>query len=350
MLAIARAIATQARVVVMDEPTSALSVAETTVLFEIINELRNDGVGIVFISHKLDEIFEIADRISVLRDGRVVASGPIGDFTEATLITAMVGRNTEYEVARVESTPGVPVLEVEDLVVDGAAGGVSFQVCEREIVALTGLVGSGRTELAHAIFGQRPARTGRIRVEGVDVRVKSPDRAVKLGIGYVPEDRRGQGVFPRHSVRSNITVAALDRLTDGFRRILRQRESGLAEGYIADLDIRPARVDVSADTLSGGNQQKVMLARWMAAQPRLLIVDEPTNGIDIGAKREIHQLLKQLAASGTAVLVISSELPEVLAIANRILIMRAGRIVAETTPQESTQESILAIELAGDDR
>ncbi|MEA4945677.1 MAG: sugar ABC transporter ATP-binding protein [Propionicimonas sp.] len=348
MVAIARAVASDAQVIVMDEPTSALSSAEVSLLYGIIEDLRARGAGIVFISHKLDEVFRIADRVSVLRDGQVITSGPIGDYTEDELIAAMVGRRTEYESARVTGQPGREVLRVEELLVDGATGPVSLTVHENEIVALTGLVGSGRTELAHTIFGLTPARAGRISIDGKQVRVGSPAQAVRLGIGYVPEDRRAQGIFAGHAVSTNLCVAALDQTLGAVRQVVPAKEAVLTRHYVEELDIRPARPGIDAGTLSGGNQQKVLLARWMAARPRLLIVDEPTNGIDIGAKREIHQLLKRLAETGTAVLVISSELPEVLAIASRILVMRQGRIVAQTTPEESTQESILALELSGE--
>ncbi|GAA2181118.1 sugar ABC transporter ATP-binding protein [Brooklawnia cerclae] len=348
MLAIARAVATEARVIVMDEPTSALSAVETEILYRIVDELRAAQVGIVFISHKLDEVFRICDRVMVLRDGQVVTTGGIPDFTQDDLIAAMVGRRTEYAASRVEGEAGEEILGVDDLLVGGTTQGVSFSVRRNEIVAITGLVGSGRTELAHTIFGMTPARSGRLRVDGKEVVIGSPADALAHGIGYLPEDRRLQGIFAGHSIRTNATVAALDRLVDRFRRIVPRKEDALVARYTRDLDIRPALPSADASTLSGGNQQKVLLARWMAAEPRLLIVDEPTSGVDIGAKREIHRLLQGLAASGTGVLVISSELSEVLALANRILVMRGGRIVGETTPGESTQESILTLELQGD--
>ena len=348
MLAIARAVAIDARVIVMDEPTSALSSADVALLFSIVDELRSKGVGIVFISHKLDEVFRIADRVSVLRDGQVVASGPVSEFSEDDLITAMVGRHTVYEPLPSVNPPGAELLRVDDLVVRGASGPVSFSVRAHEIVAITGLVGSGRTELAETIFGLAKPESGAIVLNGKQVRISSPAEAVELGIAYVPEDRRLQGVFGGHSIRSNISVASLKSLAGRSGRVGVEQEAGLVDHYLAELDIRPRRSEADAATLSGGNQQKVVLARWLAAHPQVLIVDEPTNGIDIGAKREIHQLIRRTAESGTGVVVISSELPEVLAVADRILIMRAGRIVAETTPELSTQESILAIELAGE--
>jgi len=347
MIAIARAVASDVRVIIMDEPTSALSAVEVDILYGIIDQLRTAGVGIVFISHKFDEVFRIADRVTVLRDGQVITSGPIADYTEDDLIAAMVGRRTEYDAARVEGEQGPVVLSVRDLMVDGVDQPLSLDVHANEVVAITGLVGSGRTELAHTLFGITPAAHGHIAIDGVPVTVGSPAQAVAHGIGYVPEDRRLQGIFAGHTLSTNVAISAFDRLLDPLRRIDPRREAALVAQYISDLDIRPARATADAGTLSGGNQQKVLLARWMAAKPRVLIVDEPTNGIDVGAKREIHRLLQRLAASGTAVLVISSELPEVLAIANRILVMRHGRIVAQTTPEESTQESILALELNG---
>lgn len=345
LLALARAVASDARLIVMDEPTSALSSSEVAIFYRIVDQLRRRNVGIVFISHKFEEIFQLADSVSVLRDGKTVTSGPIADYTEDALITAMVGRETEYEASRITSAPGDEVLRVEGLALDGMIDDVSFVAHQGEVVAITGLVGSGRTELAHVIFGVTPSSKGRILIAGDEVRVRTPAQAMAHGIGYVPEDRRHQGIFAGHSIAVNISIARLRAVVNRLSQIVAKRELALSDSYIERLDIRPPSSSADAGTLSGGNQQKVLLSRWMNAQPKVLIVDEPTNGIDIGAKREIHRLLQDLARNGAAVVVISSELPEVFAIANRILVMRGGRIVAETTPELSTPEEILEIEL-----
>lgn len=344
MIAIARAVAGRARVIVMDEPTSALSSNEVELLYRIVDDLRAQDVGIVFISHKFEEIFRVADTVTVLRDGRVVTSGPLTEHTEETLIAAMVGRTTEYVASRVEGGPGAEVLRVEGLTLDGIIENVDFVAHENEIVAITGLVGSGRTELAHTIFGITPASRGTISLDGVPVQIGSPAAALALGIGYVPEDRRGQGIFPGHSIAANISAAGLASVRGRFGGISPAREGSLARRFIEKLDVRPPLPGADAGKLSGGNQQKVLLSRWINAAPRVLIVDEPTNGIDIGAKREIHRLLQSIASQGTAVVVISSELPEVLAVANRVLIMRRGSIVAEASPDDAP-ETILEIEL-----
>ena len=336
---IAKALSRKARVLIMDEPTAALTEADVERLFGIVRNLRARGVGIVYVSHRMAEIFVLADRVTVLRDGAYVATRPVAQTGEAELITMMVGRTIEQLFPKVEVPIGAPVLEVKDLVAPPVVRGVSLTVRAGEIVGLAGLIGSGRSELAQAIFGITPPTSGEVRLAGQPVTITSAGDATRKGIAYVPEDRGSQGLVRPMSLRENVSMAVLRRLgRRGF--IDRPAETALARDAIARFNIRAFGPEQTAGKLSGGNQQKVVLGKWLATQPKLLIMDEPTRGIDVGAKAEIHRLMSELAGQGLAILMISSELPEVLGMSDRVLVMREGRIVAEFARGQADQETI----------
>lgn len=342
LVEIARALLRDARVLIMDEPTAPLTPKDVRTLFVLIRQLAAGGVGIVYISHRLDEVFEIADRVTVLRDGRRVLTSPVSSVTREELIQHMVGRPLHALFPKTERPPGAPVLEVEGLHLDGRLREVSLRVHEGEIVGLAGLIGSGRTTLAHALFGIRPIRQGRIRVCGSDVRIRTPGQARACGIAYVPEDRQRQGLVLPYSVRNNLSLVVLRQLTRwGF--IDGAAEDTLASQQVARLDIRTPSGATPAMHLSGGNQQKVVVGKWMATTPRVLILDEPTRGVDVGAKAEIHRLMDELASRGIGILLISSELAELIGMCDRIYVMHRGRIVGELKRGEATQERIMAL-------
>jgi ABC-type sugar transport system ATPase subunit len=336
---IAKALSLNARVLIMDEPTAALPEADVLRLFAIVRNLKARGVGVVYISHRMAEIFLLADRVTVLRDGEFVATKPVADTSEPELITMMVGRVIDHLFPKLATKAGAPVLEVRDLVAPPVVRGVSLTVRAGEIVGLAGLIGSGRSEVAQSVFGISPAVAGEILVDGKPVRIGSAAQAKRHGIAYVPEDRGTQGIIRAMTLRHNVSLAVLRRIARrGF--IDRAEEEVMANDAIARFGIRARGPDQIVGKLSGGNQQKVVLGKWLATKPRLLIMDEPTRGIDVGAKAEIHRLMSELAAQGLAVLMISSELPEVLGMSDRILVMREGRIVAEFARGQADQETI----------
>jgi rhamnose transport system ATP-binding protein len=338
MVEIAKALGADAKVLIMDEPTASLPEHEVRRLFRVVQDLRSQGVGIVYISHRLEELEELADRVTVLRDGNSVATKPRAELDRAELIRLMVGR----EVTQVFSKRAVERGEVR-LELRGVRG-VSLQVRRGEILGLAGLVGAGRTELARTLFGLTPADAGEILLDGVPVRVSGPSAAIELGIAYVPEDRRRHGVILDLPVAANATLAVLRRLSRrGFLDF--DAERALAEEAVARLQVKTPSVETPVGHLSGGNQQKVALARWLATEPRVLILDEPTQGIDVGAKSEIHALMGDLAAKGLAVVMISSELPEVLGMSDRVAVLHRGRLAGVLDRAEATQERILALAL-----
>ncbi len=328
LVEIACALGAGARIVIMDEPTASLTQKEQHLLFAVVKELRADSVGVIYISHRLEEIFALADRVTVLRDGESVGTHPASDIDEGTLIHLMVGREVAQIYPPAESEPGEIVLSLDR--VGCAASGVadvSFEVRAGEIFGLAGLVGAGRTELARILFGMTPADAGTIRLQDRPVAISSPREAVELGIAYVPEDRRRHGVVLEMPVEQNMTMAIHRRLfRGGWLRFGAERT--LALGYIRDLAVKTFGPEAPVGSLSGGNQQKVSLARWLATQPKVLILDEPTQGVDVGAKSEIHKIIRRLAKKGLAVLLISSDLPEVLGMSDRIGVMRGGRLTA----------------------
>jgi rhamnose transport system ATP-binding protein len=341
---IAKALSLDARIIVMDEPTAALSATEVARLFEVVAALREAGAAVLFISHRLEEIFEICQRVTVMRDGRQVLSRELAGVTAGDLVRAMVGRQLAEESRGEHAAPGERVLGVEHLTREGVFTDISFEVRAGEIVAFAGLVGSGRSEVARAIFGIDRYDAGTVTVRGRRLRKASPTDAMAAGVGFVPEDRRQQGLVMDMSVEQNVALASLGTLRHGGI-ISAKSERKLASDWATRLRIRFGRFTDPVSQLSGGNQQKVVLAKWLSRHPALLIVDEPTRGIDVTTKAEVHQLLTQLAGGGVAVLMISSELPEVLQVSDRILVMREGRLAAEYARADASEENIMAAAL-----
>ena len=345
---IGKALSLDARVIVMDEPTAALSAAEVSRLFEVTRTLKAQGAAVLFISHRLEEVFTICQRVTVMRDGRHVLTSDLAGLTAQDLVRAMVGRElAERPPEAAGATPGEAVLEVARLTREGVFTDVSFTVRAGEIVALAGLVGSGRSEVARAIFGIDRYDAGSVTVRGKPLRKASPTGAMAAGIGLVPEDRRQQGLVMDMSVQQNVALASLGRLRKGGL-IRASAERAMASDWATRLKIRHGRLTDPVATLSGGNQQKVVLAKWLGRRPSVLIVDEPTRGIDVGTKAEVHQLLTDLARSGVAVLMISSELPEVLGVSDRILVMREGELVAEFAHENASEEAIMSTAMGQD--
>ena len=338
---IAKALSQNARILIMDEPTAALAEADVVRLFAIVRLLRERGVGIVYISHRLEEVYQLADRVTVLRDGEYVDTRPVAETTTDDLITMMVGRTIDNLFPKVDAEVGQTILEVRGLQGPPLFHDVDLTLRAGEIVGLAGLVGSGRSELAQAIFGVRPATGGEIRIDDQPVTIPDPPTAKNLGIAYVPEDRGTQGLIRPMRLRENISLAVLKKMVRGLF-VDRSRELALTNQSITRFNIRASGSEQTVADLSGGNQQKVVLAKWLATEPRVLIMDEPTRGIDVGAKAEIHRLMSTLAQQGLAVLMISSELPEIMGMSDRILVMREGTLVAELPREGTTQEMIAA--------
>ena len=341
LVEIAKALNVQARVLVMDEPTASLSSREVNELFTIVRRLREQGVAILFVSHRLEEIFALADRITILRDGSFVISAPIKEMTPEATIRYMVGREMETLFPKQSTTIGETVLSVTNLSRAGAFQNVSFEVHAGEILGLAGLVGAGRTEVAQVLFGIDRPESGEIRLRGEVVQIDSPAKAMQLGIAYVPEDRLSQGLILEFPIRSNITSPIWQKISRWFGLLDFARERSLAQNFFQRLGIRAQGIDQQTRSLSGGNQQKVVLAKWLTTKPAVLILDEPTRGVDIGAKAEVHRIVSDLAAEGMAIILISSELPEVLAMADRILVLHEGRITAEFDHAAATQENVM---------
>jgi rhamnose transport system ATP-binding protein len=339
MLAIGRAVSSEARVVIFDEPTASLSRRETESLFQAIRGLAEQGIAIIYVSHRLEEIFEIAGRVTVLRDGEVVGTRSTGDVTADEVIAMMIGRPpSDLFVRGDRPTPGAPLLEVRDLSLSELVKDVSLVVRAGELVVLAGLVGSGRTELVRGIFGADRIVAGTILFEGREIKAGSPRGSVRLGVGLAPEDRKGQGLVLPMSVKENIGLART--ATKLLRWYDPRRIARLAARFVEALQIKVASIDRPVRLLSGGNQQRVVIAKWLATDPRILILDEPTQGIDVGAKGEIYRLISELLGKGLGILMVSSDLPEVVAVADRILVMRRGRIVAEFDHAQATEELV----------
>jgi rhamnose transport system ATP-binding protein len=345
LVEIAKAIGAGARVLIMDEPTASLTSQEVARLLQLVRDLRARGTAIIYITHRLEEIFQVADRVTVLRDGESVASHPISEVTEGELIRLMVGREMAAIYPPALAAPGATVLALRH--VGSRAAGVrevSFEVRAGEIFGLAGLVGAGRTELARVLFGITPAETGTIELRGETVTIRSPREAIRHGIAYVPEDRRRHGVILPMSIASNTSMASHAQLfPGGWLRPAAER--ALAEESIRRFQIKTPGGETPAAALSGGNQQKVALARWLAIQPKVLILDEPTQGVDVGAKAEIHGVIRRLAAEGLAVVLISSDLPEVLGMSDRIGVMRGGTLVETVPAATATAHQVMAAAL-----
>jgi rhamnose transport system ATP-binding protein len=345
LVEIARSLGADARIMIMDEPTASLSDKEVDRLFRVIAELKSHSVGIIYISHRLEELPQIADRVTALRDGALVGTRPMAEVSRGDLIRMMVGRELSAVFPKKAVTPGEVVLAVDDLgSTEAGVRGVSLRVRAGEILGLAGLVGAGRTELARVLFGITRAETGEIRLRGELVTIDSPTRAAELGIAYVPEDRRRHGVILDMPTSANTTLATLDQVSR-FGFIDFRGERAVGRQYVQELAIKTPSLSTPVGNLSGGNQQKVALARWLAAEPALLILDEPTQGVDVGAKAEIHRLMSELAERGLAIVMISSELPEILGMSDRIAVMHGGTIVGVLDRADATQEAILELAL-----
>ncbi|PJF41586.1 MAG: sugar ABC transporter ATP-binding protein [Chloroflexi bacterium] len=338
---IAKALSLKTRVLIMDEPTASLSAHEVAQLFRLVRNLRDQGVAILFISHRLEEVFEISDRITIFRDGQFVSSNLASDVTTQSAIHDMVGRDMESFFVKDKAKRGELLLSVRGLTKYGKFSDISFDVYHGEVLGFAGLVGAGRTDVALALFGIEPADEGQIIFDGEPITMTSPAQATDLGIAYVPEDRREHGLVLPMSIASNITLPILKKYLGRFGLVNYTAEHETAEAYRKRLSIRTNSVDVQANDLSGGNQQKVVLSKWLNTNPRLLILDEPTRGIDVGAKAEVHSIVNQLAQDGLGIILISSDLPEVLAMSDRVLVMREGQQMGIFEGDEIDQEVIM---------
>lgn len=343
LVEIAKALSTQGRLIIFDEPTSSLSLAETTRLIELVEQLRNRGTAVLYVSHRLEEVVRLADRAMVLRDGRHVATLQRGEFTGQQLASLMVGRNLQRSAPPpANRLPGPPALEVKQLRFAASPHPISFQIAAGEILGVAGIVGAGRSELARAVFGVDRRLGGEVLVGGETVVANRPVNAVRAGLALVPDDRKGLGLFTAMSVGENIGVVAR---SSPRRRIRydRRAEIRLAEEFRRELNIRTPWLAQRAARLSGGNQQKIVLAKWLATKPKVLILDEPTRGVDLGARQEIYRIITELAAAGMAVMLISNELEEIIELANRVMVMRRGQIAGELTDGAITEEAIMAL-------
>ncbi len=350
LVEIACALGSGARIVVMDEPTASLTQKEQHLLFKVVRDLRDSGVGVIYISHRLEEIFAIADRVTVLRDGESVRTNTVDSLNESQMIKLMVGREVSSIYPASESQLGKTVLSLKNLgCAESGVSGVTLDVRAGEIVGLAGLVGAGRTELARILFGITPANSGEILLNGERISITSPSEAIARGIAYVPEDRRRHGVILEMPISQNMTLAIQPTLfRSGWLRL--KAESLLARDFIRNLGIKTSGPEAPGGSLSGGNQQKVSVARWLATKPKLLILDEPTQGVDVGAKSEIHKIIRQLAKEGLAVLMISSDLPEVLGMSERVAVMRGGRLVEIIARENADAYSVMAAALGTNGR
>jgi galactofuranose transport system ATP-binding protein len=346
MVAIAKAVSLDARVVIMDEPTSSLEAREVETLFGVIRQLREDGVGVIYVSHRLEELYEICERVTVMRDGKVVHTGDLEELPRLELIAAMLGREAPEVEERVasagsgEEETGELVLQAQRLTAHHAPRDVSLEVHAGEVVGLSGLLGSGRTETAKAVFGARHLDSGTVSVDGKEVDPGSPSEAIKSGLAFVPEDRKAEGIIPELSVRENIVAAALPRLSHGGF-VSKKEQDELVDRFIERLGIKASSPDQPVGELSGGNQQKVMLARWLCLGPKLLILDEPTQGIDVGAKAEVQRLISELAEDGLGVVMIDSEPEEIVEGSDRVIVLRDGGVAGTLSGEELTEQNLV---------
>ncbi len=342
MVAIASAIAQDAKMIIMDEPTSSLSKGEVEKLYEIIDSLKAKNIAIMFVSHKMDELFRVADRFTILRDGQYIKTVKKDEINETALVSLMVGRKVELKSYANTEEKGPIVLSIEKLSKKGNYRNISFDIRQGEVVCITGLVGAGRSEVLQSIFGLNKPDSGEIYIDGQKVQIDSPAIALKHRIAYIPESRQTQGLVLQKTVSDNITLPVLKNFQNRLGIIDTRAQKQSVDEWVKKLDVRPDNPDMTVMQLSGGNQQKVVLAKWISTKARILLIDEPTNGVDIGAKSEIHQIIRGLASDGAAIIVVSSELPEVLSISDRILVMRKGMISGEFANKEITQELIMS--------
>lgn len=340
LVEIAKVVARKPSIVVFDEPTSSLGEKETRILFDVIGRMKTSGIAIIYISHRLQEVMEIGDRVTVLRDGRHIETRDVKGITPEEMVRLMVGRDLGDMFPKQDLTPGDTVLTATGLTRFGTFEGITLDVRTSEIVGLAGLVGSGRTEVARAIFGLDPLDEGEIRIRGKVAKISNPMQAVAAGIALVPEDRKEQGIIPAMSVRENFTLPIISRLTN-FLIVLMRKERAIVNDLVSRLRVSPAQIERPLNAFSGGNQQKVVLGKWLLSEPSLLILDEPTRGVDVGAKADIHEIIGEFARSGGGVLMISSELPELLAVCDRIFVLHEGRLVAEIPRADADEESVM---------
>lgn len=342
LVEIAKTISSDVKVLVMDEPSAPLTNREIDALFGIVRRLKEKGIAIIYISHRMEEIFALSDRVTVMRDGKYVGTKMVSDITQSELIKMMVGRSLEEQFPAVEKEIGEVALEVQDLCTEELLRNVGFQVHRGEILGLAGLVGAGRTETARAIFGADPRSSGRIIIHGVEKNITCPHAAISEGIAYIPEDRKRHGALLEMSIRENISFIAIKDISK-FGFVDRKKDADMSDKYISELAVKTPTKEQLTKNLSGGNQQKVVLAKSLAGHSDIIIFDEPTRGIDVGAKKEIYMLMNELAAKGMAIIMISSEMPELLGMADRILVMHEGEITGELKREEATQERILEL-------
>lgn len=342
MIEIAKALHKNAEILVMDEPTAALTDHDADILFDIVLRLKEKGVTIVYISHRLEEVYKICDKVTVLRDGNIIGTNYTKNLSHQNLIKMMINRDINQIFPETTCKPGIEALRVDKLNIKGVLNDISINVCTGEVVGIAGLVGSGRTELLRAIFGADPIDSGSIYVGGKKARIKSPNCGMKYGLGFVPEDRKDQGVILNMSVKGNISIACLSSLAKSGA-IDERKVNALAKGLTEQLKVKFTDLRQMVSSLSGGNQQKIVLAKWLATKAKVLIFDEPTRGIDVGAKNEIYNLLRSLAKDGLAVIMVSSDLEEVLGLSDRIYVMRNGSITGEVPGKGASQEEVLSL-------
>jgi rhamnose transport system ATP-binding protein len=349
LVEIAKVLGASPRVLIFDEPTTALSEAETKALLARIHQLRDEGHAVMYVTHHLEEMFEIGDRVTILRDGGFVTAAPMKDFDQDSLIASMVGRKIESLYPASNRTIGEPRLRVRGLKPAGVDAPIDFEVRAGEIIGIAGLLGSGRSELLRAIFGADPVDGGEVSVDGTKVRAGNPRSAVQAGMGLLTEDRKRLGLLLELSIRENASLAHLDEISR-FWLVDKRRERGVVDQYLGGLRLRAGSWEQPVSSLSGGNQQKVLLARWLATKAKVLMFDEPTKGVDVGAKAEIYKVIGDLAAEGLGVVVVSSYLPEVLGLADRVLVMREGTVAGELPAAGATEEDVLKLASQGDER
>jgi simple sugar transport system ATP-binding protein len=341
LVAICRALLQDARLLVMDEPTTALTRREVDSLFSVVRDLQTRGISILFVSHKLEEVFEIAETLTILRNGKKVTEGPMKDFDREKFIFHMTGRNIESSrAAAPRAAVGAPLLEVDDIGIPDLFGNISFDVRAGEVVAITGLLGSGRSELARALFGLERIKSGRVTLDGVAIKPGSVKAAIAAGLAYVPEDRLTEGLFLKHSINNNIICATIGDILDGRGFINKSKVRKRSDEWIEELNIVTPSGDLPVQSLSGGNQQRVVLAKWLSSNPKALILNSPTVGVDIGSKNDIHNYTRKLAGKGMGVIIISDDIPEVLDNCSRIILMKRGRIVARLNASELTDSEL----------
>ena len=347
MIEIAKALMVDAKVLIMDEPTAALTQSETEVLFKVVNSLRKKGVSIVYISHRMEEIFELCDRITILRDGTYIDTKRIADIDMNDIVKMMIGREIGERYPVRNSKIGDVAFEVKNLNCPGAFENVSFEVRAGEVLGVSGLMGAGRTEIMQAIFGNMPNVTGQLLLDGKEIKNKNPQQAIQNGIGFITEDRKVEGLMLEESIMKNISLANLGRISNGGV-INKKKEQELVNKGIEELRIRCFGPQHECNNLSGGNQQKVIFAKWIYTNPKVLILDEPTSGVDIGAKKEIYNIINELAAKGVAIIMVSSELPEVLGMSDRVMVVREGEVRGILNKEEANQESIMTLATGGE--